>query len=539
MPWILRIAFIIATLCDPLPAHASNRDVPLDDPIYRTIDAAVANGRIPAIHYGQRPWSESYIEALLDDAAHTEPSRGVTMPAPRIRVEGSFATTAGSTTPRQNALGTITLQAAPLDVFREGRDVPGGGGGLFLDVYQTAGFGSWASLAVEPRGWIEFGTNGQTASAHGTLWEALLKLGTRHIELSIGRGRVLWGPAEHGGLLLSDHAPPLDLVRLRTPQPFRLPWFFRHIGTIQTSLLFAHMGSRYTPANTILSGYRVDIQPHPWVTVGLNHLVMMGGAGLTDPSASEAITEFIGFVNPGHGNATTNHQDGVDLHVRIPPWRGAHIYAAYANEDPDTVLVIQFDSQAAWMLGTYLPRLTSDGRWRLRAEYWRGGAGMYRHSTYTDGWTLQGHGLGNPFGADSNGAWLALYHDMDDGRLAGSQIEVRAGVVQRSSNTYQTLTNAAGDRTAIEEAIDGPEEVTAFARGQLTTPLGKTLTGTVAAGYGHAWNAGFVTGQRQHQALALATLEWRSIRSRRQSRTLANAGGTAALSPLHPPMVTP
>lgn len=498
--WVFSLLLFLVPVA---PSAATNRDVPLSDPIYRAIDADVAAGKIPAVHYGQRPWSEVYIRQVSGE--RTAVTHGVKISRPTVRVDMGGASTRGSTTVPQNNLGQIALQASPFDFFREGRDVADGGAGTALEAYATASLGTWCSLTANPRGWVEFGTGGKTASLHGTLWEALLKIGSRHVELSVGRGRVLWGPAEHGGLLLTDHAPPFDMIRLSTPQPFRLPFFFRHIGTIQTTLLFAYIGPRYTPHGTVLSGYRVDIQPHPWVTAGLNHLVMMGGDGLVGPTAGEAITEFIGFVSPGHGSAATNHQAGVDLHLRFPVLRGTQIYAAYAYEDPDTALEIQFDGQAAWMIGVYLPRLTPDGRWRLRAEYWRAGAGMYRHSPYIDGWTLRGHGLGNPFGGDSNSAWATLAHDLSD----DIQLEGRVGMIQRSSNSYNNVANTSGDRIAIVTAIDGPEEVTAFTQMQLALPLGSQLTGLGIAGYAHAWNADFVAGRARHQVMAGIGVTWR------------------------------
>lgn len=519
----------------PLLATAANRDVPVQDPVYRLLDAALACKLLHSVHYGQRPWSELEVRRLLDEATTADETaracldpearqllehwaqladhdhgplppeaHGFSLPRPILQAEMSAATSAYSTTRVSNGIGDIALKASPLDFFREGKDLPAGGSASYLEAYQSMSYGSWVSLAIAPRGGLEFGTGGKTLSTHGNLWETLLTVGTRHIELAVGRGRVLWGPAEHGGLLLSDHAPPLDMVRVRTPQAFRLPWVFRHIGTIQTSLLFAYLG-RYTPKGTILSGYRVDIQPHPYVTFGLNHMVMMGGAGMVDPSPAEAITEFIGFVRPGGGTASTNHQVGADIHIRVPAWRGTQIYAAYAYEDPDADLEILFDRQAAWLAGVYLPRLTSDGSWRLRAEYWRAGAGVYRHAAYREGWTLQGHGLGNPFGGDSDAGWLTLSHTL----LPHMELAARVGMVHRSSNTYQNLVDASGDRNAIVVVNDDPDELSAFGQLQLSVPLRHQLTAQCLAGYSHAWNTQFIAGQRDHNVLLSAGLQWR------------------------------
>lgn len=540
-----RYFLLIIIMLIPYRVSASNLDVPLQDPAYRALDELVACNFIHSIHYGQRPFSHSEFTRLLDEAAQILadygsddmisdddaclrrgkhiiaqirkklavssgrmplPKSAVQLPYPVVRIEGSGAINPGSATISRNGLGSIALQAHPLNVFREGFDIPAEGAGLFLEIYQPMSISKWFSFAVRQRGWLEFGTNDNTASARGKLREALITLSVKNLDLSIGRGRVIWGPARHGGLLLTDHAPPLDMVRIRTPHPFRIPGIFRRIGTIKTSLLFVSLGSRYTPAGTILSGYRFDIQPHPWVTFGLNHLVMLGGSGMTGPTAGEAIREFAGFVQSGHGNATSNHELGFDLHLRIPPWRGTQIYASYAIEDPDSELEIQFDKQAAWLFGFSLPRLTADGRWKLRFEYWRAGAGMYRHRLYRDGWTLQGHGLGNPFGGDSNSAELTLTWT----KLLDHTLDWRVGVVQRSSNTYRDVTDGAGDRIAIIKVIDGPEEITAYTSVQAQIPLRKNLSGAFSFGYAHSWNSQFTAGKHQNNATAEVVFQWRT-----------------------------
>lgn len=526
-----RIVFAYILLL-PLTLHASNRDVPLSDPLYQDIDLLVACNAIHSIHYGQRPWSQSEMRRLvaeaeeglslrtiIGDACHQVVQRALEqlhtrfderpVPSPTLSIEGYGTSQTETATVGQNGLGHINLRAAPLTMFREGKTVRQKGGGLFLDVYQTVHAQSWFSFTLEPQGWLEIGPNNSAVTAHGTLWEALAKFSIRNLELSVGRGRVIWGPAEHGGLLLTDNAPPLDMVRLRTPHPFRLPWFFRHIGTIKTSFLFSYLGPRFTPAETILSGYRFDVQPHPWVTVGLNHLVMLGGAGVASPSATEAIAEFVGFVRPGHGNAASNHAVGIDLHVRVPPWRGTQFYAAYAYEDPDTVPEIQFDQQAAWLFGFYLPRLSSDGIWQLRGEFWRAGAGMYRHVPYTDGWTLQGHGLGHPFGGDSHAAWLTLTH----AQPSHPRFQWQCGVIDRSSNQYATVTDSSGDRIAIDTVTDGLEEVSAYALSTIDIPLKHGWSARAGLGYAHSWNANFIPGKTQHNLMAEARLQWRPAKS--------------------------
>src|SRR4029079_6332013 len=55
------------------------------------------------------------------------------------------------------------------------------------------------------------------------LREASLKLTFWNVALEFGRGSQWWGPGYHGSLLLTDHAFPLDMIKLGSDEPSRMP----------------------------------------------------------------------------------------------------------------------------------------------------------------------------------------------------------------------------------------------------------------------------------------------------------------------------
>jgi hypothetical protein len=53
------------------------------------------------------------------------------------------------------------------------------------------------------------------------LHKSCLKADYVNLELEFGRDTLWWGPASQGDLVISDNAPPLNLIKFTTPQPFR------------------------------------------------------------------------------------------------------------------------------------------------------------------------------------------------------------------------------------------------------------------------------------------------------------------------------
>lgn len=55
----------------------------------------------------------------------------------------------------------------------------------------------------------------------------LLNANLGYLQLSIGRDNIQWGPRGNGGLLLSQNAPALDMIKLSVAGQKKLPWFFK------------------------------------------------------------------------------------------------------------------------------------------------------------------------------------------------------------------------------------------------------------------------------------------------------------------------
>lgn len=534
-PLMSGLVLLVVLLSLPYPGvvfAASSADVPVHDVTYQYLDILASTGCLPSYNSNQRPIVRGEVVRLvLECEEQLVPTLTTSMrrylrwlraeyrdlfsattfhvnPFDDLGFAPAWVSAASRAVPSSNGLGSVSATTDPLTVNSAGRLADHGAQFAYETLHRTR-LSHFVSAQIRPRFLVRDQVSATNPNHVETLlYEALLKAEVANIEFAVGRGQMVWGPSASGGLLFSANAPPYDMVRVSTPRPFRLPWIFRHIGQLRTSMFFADLGTGFQPAHTILSGYRLDIQPVPWLIFGINHGLMVGGEGRRDPNVGEAILEFSGIAGafaPGQSGFDSNNLFGVDLAVRIPQWRGMTIYGVHAFDDPDKNLEIQFDQEAAWIGGVHVPRLTSDGRWGLRAEYQRTGLGVYRHGTYQSGWASRGAILGGPYGADTNAGTITMTY----ARPNYAEWSYQAGFVHRSGDAYSTLIDATGDRSAIIKTTDDPDEYSAFGMARVQLPIGQHALATVRGGYEHVWNYAFTKGDNQHVVSADVGLTFR------------------------------
>ena len=111
------------------------------------------------------------------------------------------------------------------------------------------------------------------------LREASLKLTLWNVALEFGRGTQWWGPGYHGSLLLTDHAFPLDMIKLGSDETFRLPWFFSKLGDWKINSFLARLEGDQTFPHEKIFGFRLNYLPTSWLELGLTRLTQFDGQG--------------------------------------------------------------------------------------------------------------------------------------------------------------------------------------------------------------------------------------------------------------------
>ena len=96
--------------------------------------------------------------------------------------------------------------------------------------------------------------------------EFSLKLIYANIALEAGRGTQWWGPGYHGSLLLTDHAFPMDMIKLGTERPFQLPGFLSGLGDWKVNAFLAQLEreSRFFTSPSFRAPYQLAACLHGW-----------------------------------------------------------------------------------------------------------------------------------------------------------------------------------------------------------------------------------------------------------------------------------
>jgi len=282
----------------------------------------------------------------------------------------------------------------------------------------------WAAVVVQPKFLsspkaLSLGpTTGPLTNLNGQylyLRELSLKLSYFNIALEVGRGTQWWGPGYHGSLLLTDHAFPLDMIKLGSDEPFRLPWILRSLGEWKVNTFLARLEENRDFPRAEVFGLRISYLPTSWLELGFTRLTQFDGRG-RGQSFPSTVAGCYGNPPNQTGTADCNEQAMVDARARIPhiPYvlpfpAGVQLYGELGSEDKWSK--IPLPSRAAFLTGIYIPQVFRGDSMDLRIEYadtdftrrktsdhlpevW------YNNGVYVSGMRYRGFPLGHHMGTD-------------------------------------------------------------------------------------------------------------------------------------------
>jgi hypothetical protein len=198
------------------------------------------------------------------------------------------------------------------------------------------------------------------------LEKGYLKAEAYNVEIEAGRDSLWWGPGRNGALLMTNNAPPFDLVKLSSPQPFKLPF----LGLFKFNLFLSKLDNT-APYITSpqLYGLHLDFKPHPNIEVGLSQVAIFGGEG-----RKISLGDYFRILYSNQnleGNLESNQQLSVDISWRwpnmgqyLPVARSLKAYAEWGAEDTGI-----FPDRRAYLLGLFFADFLKMGRMDLRFEY--------------------------------------------------------------------------------------------------------------------------------------------------------------------------
>jgi len=526
-PWLAG-AIAVAAMAPAVRSQATPR-VPPGERVYVDIDHLAAAGLIDTIGFGARPLSTREVVRLLteaqrnmdrnagarawaetaiasDLALYTHEARAID----EARVEIAYLRSPYRRIPADSN-GAIDATINPLASYRGGRPVADGTT-TKLETMHSAVVGRYLAWSLNPRYSIQVNRSGG-GNEQFRIQSGGANLLFGNLAIDVGREYAVFSQAPTGGLLLSENAPPLDMIRLSTDRPATLPWLLRYLGPLQAAVFVADLGTFHqTHAHSKLVGYHIEAHPHRLFEFGVEVIDEMGGNGAPPASFADRVADAFPIIDvafrPNSDFLFSNKLAGIDFHVRAPSLAGLDAYAEGVVDDFDAR---RFHStvflDGGGIAGISLACIVQCGKFGLRAEYRQTGIRYYTHTDFRSGVQENGVILGDPLGPRGLGGYVTL--DGESGQLG--TLALTGAYEVRSGNRYastSTGSNSAGFRCVQIEHHPGEHRTRATAT---WTPTSRKLRASLRFTFGveHVSNSGFVDGQTRTNGLAQLDYEWR------------------------------
>jgi hypothetical protein len=396
--------------------------------------------------------------------------------------------------------GTIDAAINPLTAYSGGRAFVDGTT-LGAETAHAITLGRYVVAAISPRAVVSSPRIGESVSSL-TMHTGGVSFLFGDFSVEAARDYVVFGQAPTGGLLLSDNAPPLDMVRIWNDRPWRVPGFSRVFGDLRGTLFVADLGgARQIHPHTKLIGWHLTGLPHPQFEIGVQVVDAMGGRGGQPASFGDRVLDAIPVIDAfrtGGDFQFSNKLAGVDFHWRMPRWRGFELYLEANADDVDgRRLRSSFLEDGGYLGGAALSCVFACGRVGVRAEYHQTGIRYYTHTDYP--MTRSGFLLGDPLGPRGNGGYLTVDGDMGKaGRLM-----VQGAFEARSGNQYGSISdNAHDDGFRFALLTRRPSEKRSRLLASWSGKEDSRLTVRVTAGAERVSDFTFVAGQDRTNWLA-------------------------------------
>lgn len=307
--------------------------------------------------------------------------------------------------------GGVASEDAPLENSQG--DLLSDGVSSRVAFFSRAQGGDFVSLALQPE--VRLGQGG----VDGRLLEGYVKFTKWGLEVEGGRESLWWGPGFHGSMLFSNNAPPFDLIKFASAEPFTLPFFFKYLGPMKVTFVLGRLDENRDFPNTKLAGMRLDLAPFPFLEVGLSRVVQFDGR-------RRPALRFIDYPRVIFGPGSDSPNDplnnntllSADATFRlwnvsryIPLFRDLEIYGELGWDDTCCEDIF-IPLRPGGIVGIYTPNLFRSSQTELRVEYAATSRIQFTHGLYTTGYSFKGRPISHFIGTEGSdfyvrvGRWL-------------------------------------------------------------------------------------------------------------------------------------
>ncbi|CAH2032330.1 capsule assembly Wzi family protein [Trichlorobacter ammonificans] len=259
--------------------------------------------------------------------------------------------------------------------------------------------GRYATVLAEPQ--VTF--NRDTDRALLTLNRGYLKVGGGAWELEVGRDSSWFGLGYRGAITLSDNARNLNMVKLSSPEPFRVGWL-SWLGDMKYAVLLSQLDHTVTGGQEREPWYyavKLISKPTKNLEIGFNLGKQAGGKGLDN-----SLRQYINGIFGGTSADNSNGMAGFEVRYRAPWLRNTEFFVEFSGEDTASFWPIV----ESYLAGFYVPMLTEDGKNDLRFEYFRGNNILYTSGTMPQGYLYHGLPLGHSQGGATEDFFVRYSH---------------------------------------------------------------------------------------------------------------------------------
>src|SRR3954471_24356544 len=462
------IVFLLAGATMAAARAYAGVDLPLHHWAYDAIERLSAMGLIEGAMLGSKPYSRKEAAKYVARAVERAPADRVgDLLLDRLRRE--FRAELAGLEPgalRYGARLQTEVDAASIGGGQQARFRENSGGEYWVDGVQNqtdvrgwVELADWASVTFQPKFVSDPHVRGIGPTENSDKFyvrEASFKLSHFNVALEAARGSLWWGQGYHGSLLLTDHAFPLDMIKLGSEEPFQLPGWFGRLGEWKVQSFLAQLERERDFPHAKVFGLRVSYVPTGWLEVGFTRLTQFDGEG-RDQSFPRTVLDAYGSSSNQAGELEVNEQAMLDFRATIPRGRylplpaGLQLYGELGSEDKWSRAI---PSRAAFLVGIYIPQLFAGDSTDLRIEYAdtdysRRNSGIpqvwYNNGTYVSGMRQFGFPLGHHVGTDGIDFFVRASRYLRERIQLGATLDLQER--DRGQPVHETKREAALDLT--------------------------------------------------------------------------------------------
>ncbi|MGO8814261.1 MAG: capsule assembly Wzi family protein [Terriglobia bacterium] len=417
--------------------------VPLDSWVYPALDRLAGLGTINKQFVGLRPWTRIQCAQLVLDADENMLNAGITTGESMelydaLRQEFSIEIDVLNGSPSRQAgveslyTRSMGIAGTPLrDGYNFGQTLWDDFGRPYNTGYNNvSGFSARAERGrffAYIRGEYQFSPAyaGLTASQQSSLEQMLgissvpssqatgtvdhfdlldtyigMRLGI--FDIAAGKQSLWWGPGTMGGMLMSDNADPLPMVKVNQVEPIVLPSFLAYLGPVRVQAFFGRLSGNEYPRGPYFHGEKILFKPTPNWEFGVSRTTEAFGQGIPFTlhnlfATYLSVSDTCCVANPH--NFPGKRQGGLDYSYRLPHLRKwVTAYGDFFSEDDVNPVVNP--SRAMYNPGLYLsaiPHLRNFD-FRLEVANTHHGEEAYSSFFYKEAYMNKGFLMGDAVG---------------------------------------------------------------------------------------------------------------------------------------------